>query len=251
MKKTVMITGCSSGFGFETAKYLTSKGYQVIACVRNKKHLSLHECSYLLDVEWDSDRLSEVVNKIVAEHGPIDCLINNAGFGLIGSITQLTQEQIYKQFSVNFFGVVELTKALLPHFISQKQGLIINVSSVLGIFSYPGYSMYSASKYALESFSSSLSVEYSSKGLKVVTINPGAFSTSFQNNAIAVDLEKEKPNGPSPLVFAKLVENILQSSNPQSRYIIGKEAFAVKVYLNSPEFIKSILLKLYLKITNG
>lgn len=246
MIRSVLITGCSSGFGYYTANFLRKQGIRVVATVRRREDLRLHPDSMLLDVTWPQAKIDRTIKNLIQKRGSIDCLVNNAGYGHLGNISKLSVVDLQSQLEVNLLGTFKVTKALLPHFRRRKQGLIINVSSILGLFTLPGYSIYSASKFALEALSSGLRQEEHANGIKVVTINPGAFKTSFQIKAVSVGGQKEKPSGPSPQRFSALLYSILQADKPKSRYVVGQESLAVTLLMLLPERVRENLLGWYL-----
>jgi NAD(P)-dependent dehydrogenase (short-subunit alcohol dehydrogenase family) len=184
MKKTVLITGCSSGLGKTTAKFFAKKGWNVIATMRRpEQETELGNLGDLLvtrlDVQ-DQASLTEAIESGIARFGKIDALINNAGFGLFGVFEATPREKIQEQFDVNVFGVMDVTRAILPHFRNNKSGLIINISSGAGVFTLPMISLYCASKFALEGFSESLSYELASQNIVVKIVEPGGVtSTDF------------------------------------------------------------------------
>ncbi len=197
MKKTVLITGCSSGFGLSITKALLQDGWRVIATARNidssveLTKLTHSELMILpLDVTNELDRLS--IQEYIANelNGNLDCLINNAGYGLFGPLEELTEEQIRHQLEVNLFGVIFLTKMCLP-FLRKTKGRIINISSLLGYLAFPLQSLYVASKFALEGFTESLYYELTPHEVQVTLIQPGVHSTNFGINAILSPLKND------------------------------------------------------------
>lgn len=184
MNKTVLITGTSSGFGKAAVRYFAKHGWNVIATMRQPEaEPELAGLSNVLvnrlDVE-NPESIAESIEAGIARFGRIDALINNAGFGLFGLFEATPAEKIQEQFDVNVFGVMNVTRAILPHFRKNKDGLIINVSSGAGVFTLPMISLYCASKFALEGFSESLSYELASQNITVKIVEPGGVvSTNF------------------------------------------------------------------------
>jgi len=184
MKKTVLITGTSSGFGKVAAKLFASSGWNVVATMRRPEaETDLGGLSDVLVTRLDvQDRASitEAIEAGIARFGRIDALINNAGFGLYGVFEATPREKVREQFDVNVFGVMDVTRAILPHFRKNKGGLIMNISSGAGIFTLPMLSLYCASKFALEGFSESLAYELASQNIIVKIVEPGGVvSTNF------------------------------------------------------------------------
>ncbi len=191
--KIVLITGSSSGFGLLTAARLAAKGHHVIATMRdlNKQNALLSEVNrrggevdiLRLDVT-DQQMIQEAVSWISSKYGYVDVLVNNAGYGLGGFFEDLTQEEIRAQMEVNFFGVQNVTRAVIPLMRQRRRGKIINISSVAGFSASPAFSAYNASKWALEAFSESLRYELKFFGIDVLLIEPGTYKTKiFYENA--------------------------------------------------------------------
>jgi NAD(P)-dependent dehydrogenase (short-subunit alcohol dehydrogenase family) len=184
MKKTILITGTSSGLGKTAAKYFAGRGWNVVATMRapeKEKDLAGLEDVLVtrLDVQ-DRESIQQAIEAGIARFGKIDALINNAGFGLFGVFESISREKIQEQFDINVFGVMDVTRAILPHFRKNKGGLIINVSSGAGVFTLPMLSLYCASKFALEGFSESLAYELASQKIVVKIVEPGGvLSTNF------------------------------------------------------------------------
>lgn len=184
MTPTVLITGCSSGFGKTTARVFAEAGWNVVATMRRPEvaqELALLSNVLVtrLDVE-DLDSIDAAIAAGIARFVRIDSLINNAGFGLFGVFESTRREKVREQFDVNVFGVMDVTRAILPHFRHHKSGQIINVSSGAGVFALPMISLYCASKFALEGFSEALSYELASQNIRVKIVEPGGvISTDF------------------------------------------------------------------------
>ncbi|MFA5088088.1 MAG: SDR family NAD(P)-dependent oxidoreductase [Candidatus Omnitrophota bacterium] len=191
--KIILITGCSSGFGLLMASRLAAKGHRVIATMRdlNKSGALRDEVTrrggevdlFRLDVT-DKASIDALVQQIGVKYGYVDVLINNAGYGIGGFFESLTEEEIRQQMETNFFGVQNVTRAVIPFMRPRKEGKIINVSSVAGLYSSPCFGAYNASKWALEGFSESLRHELKFFGIDVLLIEPGTYKTKiFHENA--------------------------------------------------------------------
>lgn len=176
MNKTVLITGTSSGFGASATNYFAAKGWNVIATMRDTSKSAGFGSENIfvtkLDVE-DPASINEAIRAGTERFGKIDVLVNNAGYGLFGVFESVSAEAIQNQFSVNVFGAMDVTRAILPHFRENKSGVIINVSSGAGAIGFPMASVYSSSKFALEGWSEGLRYELASLGIKVKVIEPG------------------------------------------------------------------------------
>jgi len=184
MKKTLLITGSSSGFGKATARLFAARGWNVIATMRRPEdERDLNGLSDVLvtrlDVQ-DCGSIAAAIGEGIARFGRIDALVNNAGFGLFGLFEATPPEKIAEQFGVNVFGVMNVTRAILPHFRQNRGGLILNIGSGAGVYALPMLSLYCASKFALEGFTESVAYELASQNVIVKMIEPGGvLSTNF------------------------------------------------------------------------
>lgn len=189
MNKTIFITGASSGIGQATAQYFVTQGWNVVATMRNpEKQDVLVDGDNLLVLKLDVEQpetFQQVIDTAIARFGKIDALLNNAGYGQHGLFEATSAVQIQRQFSVNFFGTIEITRALLPHFRTQKNGNIITITSGVGRVTVPLVSTYAASKFALEGFFESLSFELAAQNIKVKIIEPGNIATNFEQTTKA------------------------------------------------------------------
>lgn len=247
--KVILITGCSSGFGFLTAARLASRGHHVYATMRdlNKQGALINELKerkadakiLRLDV-GDAASIQAVIKEIGADHGHLDVLVNNAGHAIGGYFEDLTQDEIHKQMETNFFGVQNVTRAALPLMRPHRSGKIINISSISGRYGSPALGAYNASKWALEGFSESLYFELKPFGINVVLIEPGSYKTKIfgENQKIAANFanaespyfarsqflrnmidEHLKDNYRDPEDIAALIEKVIGMQNPSLRYI--------------------------------
>ncbi len=192
--KTVLITGCSSGFGRLLVPEFLRDGWTVIATMRKaparreifKEEMVAHaERLFLLSLDVTSEAERQTAFEFIEKHfdGKLDCLVNNAGYGLFGAVEDLSDEQIRAQMEVNFFGLVAVTRSLLPQ-IRKARGRIINLSSVLGYTAMPMSTLYCASKFAVEGFSEGLYHELRPHGVQVALVEPGAFRTGFAEKLV-------------------------------------------------------------------
>jgi NAD(P)-dependent dehydrogenase (short-subunit alcohol dehydrogenase family) len=178
MKNTVLITGASSGIGRATAELFAARGWNVIATMRTPRDIPGTFVTRL-DVE-KPETIRAAIDAGIARFGRIDAVVNNAGYGLFGVFERTPEEKVREQFEVNVFGVMNVVRAVLPHFRKNRRGRIVNVSSGAGVFALPMISLYTASKFALEGFSESLSYELAALGIGVKIVEPGGVtSTNF------------------------------------------------------------------------
>ena len=196
MKKVVIITGASRGFGELIAKKFQKENFQVIATMRNiNSSPSLKKLENLdikkLDVTVKSD-IKNVVDYTVEKYGRIDILINNAGYGAFGFLEEASNEEIRNQFNVNYFGLIDCIKGVLPQMRKQKDGVIVNISSIAGRFGLPFTSLYNSSKFAVEGLTECLHYELSLFGIDIKTVAPGSFRTGFHDSINFTEDEKKE-----------------------------------------------------------
>lgn len=232
--KTILVTGASSGFGKETAVLLARSGYYVFATLRNKSAKNKAATDDLLKIAAEEDLTLEVlemdvtnqnsiksaVQNVIDEAGKIDVLINNAGYGGYGWTEGFYTSQIREMFEVNFFGVLELNKAVLPFMRKQNNGLIIHISSILAKLPVKFMSGYNASKFAVEGYAESLNMETAHFDIQSVILQPGFFNTNFAGNmfynADAERLEQLGELATLPQQMAEGYQEILQHMPPIS-----------------------------------
>jgi short-subunit dehydrogenase len=245
---TVLITGASSGIGEETAKKLLEQGYTVyVAARRLEKMRGLEELGAHA-IEMDITREEDIVaavDRITAEQGGIDILINNAGFGMYGAMEDTTLDDARYQFEVNLFGLARLTQLALPYMREQGAGKIVNISSMGGKIYTPLGSWYHATKHALEGWSDCLRLELAPFGIDVIIIEPGAIQTEFGDVMVGPLLERsgssayadlarrvadatrnsyEDGKASPPSLIASVISKSLKSGRPRTRYATGKYA---------------------------
>ncbi|WP_449032023.1 oxidoreductase [Prevotella histicola] len=255
-KKVIILTGASSGIGFQTAEMLAKQGHIVYGAARRVEKMEPLKAFgvKLLQLDVTSEEsIEQAVDTVVKAEGRIDVLVNNAGYGSYGAVEDVSIDEARKQFDVNLFGVAMLTKKVLPHMRSQHSGTIINVSSMGGrVTTYFG-AWYHATKYALEAFSDALRMETKQFGINVSIVEPGGIKTPW--GFIAADhLEESAKNGAyaeqakktaegmrkqysgnmmsSPMVIAKAISRAVNANRPKTRYLIGLGAKPL-VFLHS------------------
>jgi NAD(P)-dependent dehydrogenase (short-subunit alcohol dehydrogenase family) len=244
--KTIVVTGASSGIGKATARLFADRGWNVVATMRNpaaEKDLveSAKFKLVALDVQ-DPASVRAAVAAATAAFGKIDVWVNNAGYGAFGPVEAGTREQVQRQFDVNFFGLIECVQAIAPHFRSNKAGVLINVSSIGGLMTLPGYGVYNASKFAVEGLSEGLWYELGIFGVKVKWIEPGAIHTDFGGRSMdawdisnlpdyANFMEKVKAtrarftkNSSTPELVAGVIFEAANDPSDRLRYLAGPDA---------------------------
>jgi NADP-dependent 3-hydroxy acid dehydrogenase YdfG len=268
MKKVILITGISSGFGKQTARLLAEKGHSVYGTVRKDTETE-NQVNYLKMNLMDYNSIKQAVASVMDKEGRIDILINNAGMHTGGPIETSPVENIKLQMDTNFIGMVNLIREVLPIMRKQGGGTIINFSSIGGLMGLPFQAFYSASKFAIEGFSEALRMEVKQFNIKIILINPGDFHTSNSANrrnylaptgsddpyneqfhkTLAV-IEKDEANGWEPIVLARKIVKIADSKNPQQKYIIAsfEQKLAVVLKYILPGKLFSMILEDHYKI---
>jgi len=240
-QKVILITGASSGVGQSTARLVALKGYKVFGTSR--KPASAAPMSGVeilaLDVRSD-DSVAACIKAIVGEAGRLDVLVNNAAYELAGALEETSIAEAKAQFETNLFGVVRTVNAVLPLMRQQKQGQIINVSSLSGVSSIPFMGFYSASKFALEGYTEALRMEVSPFNIHVSSTEAGFLKTPMMNNrqvssAQLHDYDRwrqrafnairdHEQKAPGPELVAEMILSIIASKKPRLRYLIGRQA---------------------------
>ena len=220
-KQTVLITGSSTGIGRATALYFHEKGWNVIATMRTpEKEVELTQLENVLVTKLDVLDLESIAAAIKAgieKFGKIDVLVNNAGYGAYGPLEAFPRENILRQFNTNVIGLLDVTRAIIPHFRTHNNGIIINISSVGGKMTFPFGTLYHGTKFAVEGMSESLNYEMSKIGVKVKVVEPGAIATDFGGRSFDFQND-ESLKEYQPLVSAmfKAMENMTQNISPAS-----------------------------------
>lgn len=216
--KTVFITGASSGIGRETALFFQEKGWNVIATMRNpQKETLLQTLPHVKVLPLDVTDLSSIHSAIeegIRTFSSIDVLINNAGYYTVGPLEATTTVQIKRQLDTNLLGLIETTKAILPHMREHGGGTIINLSSIAGIISIPLQSLYHATKFAIEGFSESLQYEVAPFNIQIKLIEPGTINTNFCRRSMIVADYEDQPSYRS--YSDRVIQNLISNSHAGS-----------------------------------
>ncbi|NDI35107.1 SDR family oxidoreductase [Chengkuizengella sediminis] len=258
--KVAIVTGASGGIGYLSVIELVKKGYQVVATVRSlekenqlQKDLESQNIEHMVKIEQldvTNEESIQIFKEKLDQYESIDVLVNNAGNLVAGFAEEITMDDYRKQFETNVFGLIAVTKLVIPLMRKQESGKIINLSSLSGLMAFPSLSAYAASKHAVEGFSESLRLELKPFGVDVVIIEPGPFKTSMVDDMSDLDMENDSPyleykqnrittynsmDWGNPLEVAETIASIATSDEPDLRYIVGtgmKERYDAK--RNSP-----------------
>lgn len=191
MNKTIFITGASTGMGHATAKFFQQKGWNVIATMRDpdkEPELAGLENVILLPLDvTDLKQIESTVSKAIELH-PVDVVFNNAGYGLMGAMEALSDEQILNQLNTNLLGVIRVTHAFIPHFRKRKLGVFISTTSMGGLLAFPLHSIYHATKFGVQGWSESMSFELGLHNIRIKTVAPGAVATDFLGRSLDKNL---------------------------------------------------------------
>ena len=250
-QQVAVVTGSSSGIGYETSLILARNGFLTYATMRNlnkSENMKLIVAKENLPIQikqldvTDDVSVKNAIQEISSEAGHIDVLVNNAGYGLNGAFEDLAMDEIKAQYETNVFGLVRTTQAVLPIMRRQKSGTIVNISSGAGRFGFPGSSAYVSTKFAVEGLSESMSYELEPFGIKVVIVEPGVIRTNFVDGMvvakksqdpnspysqitqkIATGFEEMMKNASSADLVAKVVLDAITDKNPSLRYLAGSD----------------------------
>jgi NAD(P)-dependent dehydrogenase (short-subunit alcohol dehydrogenase family) len=244
--KTVLITGSSSGIGRATVKYFAARGWQVAATMRTPaKETELGQLPnvklFPLDV-LDEASIAQAVADTIRTFGSLDVVVNNAGYGAVGAFEAASPEQVKRQFDTNVFGVMNVVRAVLPHFRQQRRGHLINVASMGGRITFPLYSLYHGTKWAVEGFSEALQFEVEQFGIRVKIIEPGAIKTDFYDRSMDLfkkeglndydnyqaltfpNMQQAGADAPGPEVVARTIFRAATDGSRKLRYPVGSNA---------------------------
>lgn len=265
MQKVVLITGASSGIGKSIGEFLHNKGFVVYGTSRNPDKITNSVFPLLaLDVR-NSDTITAAVAEIIKKSGKIDVVVNNAGVGITGPIEEIPTHEMKSHFDTNFFGPIEVIKAVLPQMRLQKSGLIINITSIAGYMGLPYRGIYSSSKGALELITEALRMEVKSFGIQVANVAPGDFATNIaagryhapliKGSAYEISygntlqtMDQHVDSGSNPNDMAEGIYEIITTQNPKIHYKIGAfiQKFSIVLKRILPDKVyERILMKHY------
>ena len=253
MPAVVLISGCSSGFGLLAAVEAARRGNQVVATMRDlSRRGELDAAAAKAGVELDvlaldvndPASIERCVAEVIRRRGQVDVLVNNAGFGMGGTVFDLTMDELRAQMETNFFGAVALSKAVLAPMIARKSGTIINITSIAAMHATPGMGAYNASKWALEGLSQALRYELAGHGVKVCTVLPGMYKTEvfakrkeasqgrasgspFERASVRFSSKIDKlvaTKGQDPQEVSRLICDLIANPDPPLRTVVGRDA---------------------------
>lgn len=268
MKKTVLITGTTSGIGKAAAEKFLAEGWNVVATARDHKKIALTGANLLkLDLDvTNQTTITKAVAKTIETFGTLDVLVNNAGYGLVGILEELTEEEIQKQFDTNVFGTIRCMQAVLPHMRKQANGIIINITSMGGRVTFPYYSAYHATKWALEGWAESAQYELEAVAVTLKIVEPGAIKTDFFTKGMQLKTTKiqdyasfeqmvskrlTNPGslGSSPVVVAETIYKAATDGRKKLRYTSGLDALIltqIKKFI--PDWLWRWMIKFAMKL---
>lgn len=246
MSKTILITGSSSGIGKTIAAYFQAMGWNVAATMRNPENeTELTELGNIRCIRLDvtnEESIRFAIEETITAFGGIDVIVNNAGYGTIGPFEAASTKQIQQQFDTNVFGLMNVTRAILPYFRNRRNGVIINVAATAGRMTYPLYTLYHGTKWAVEGFSESLQYELRPFNIRVKIVEPGSIKTDFWGrsqevitrkdldayeeyvNTVVPNMQKFGANAPEPDVVAAAVYKAATDNSWRLRYQAGNGA---------------------------
>ena len=267
MSKVVLITGGSSGIGKSIGEFLSQKGFIVYGTSRNPENYKDSKFSILrLDVK-NIETINETVNTIIKTEGKLDILINNAGAGITGPIEETPETEIKANFDTNFFGPINVIKAVLPQMRKQQSGLVINITSIAGYMGLPYRGVYSSSKGALELLTEAFRMELKGFNINMTNVAPGDFATNIAAGRYHAPLLDESPykksygntlelmndhvdSGSNPNMMAEAIFKIINTKNPKAHYKVGEfmQKFSIVLKRILPDKIYEKLLMNHYKL---
>ena len=269
MTQTVFITGASSGIGRSTAQLFLERGWNVAATMRSPDMASdwlKGDCALALRLDvTDTESIRAATEQAIARFSAVDVLVNNAGYGTVGPFEASTPEQVDRQIATNVIGLMNVTRAFLPHFRERHRGVIVNVASVGGRITFPLYSVYHATKWAVEGFSEALVYELEPFGIRVKIIEPGPIKTDFYDRSLDVmskpgltaydefvgrampALQKAGVTAPGPEVVARVIYRAATDGSRRLRYPANSAAVLLLRRLLPTSLFMGVVKRLILR----
>lgn len=261
MQKTIFITGASSGLGKATARIFQAKGWKVIAAMRSpEKETELAQLQNVTLIQLDVTNPQQITTAVAQAlaQGAVDVVFNNAGYGLMGALEALSDEQVVKQIDTNLLGVIRVTQAFIPHFRERKQGVFISTTSMGGFLTFPLHSIYHAAKFGVEGWSEGMAFELGLHNIRIKTVAPGGIATDFlgrsldksshpgyqemENKLFAV-VDSMMQAASAPEQIAAVVYEAATDGKDQIRYVAGEDAkamYARRLEIGNEAFRKEI-----------
>ena len=267
MKKVILITGGSSGIGKSVGEFLTEKGFIVYGTSRNASKIKNHSFKLVsLDVN-NNETIINAVKEVIAIEGRLDVLVNNAGMGITGPIEETPTDEMRAVFETNFFGAIQVMKAVLPQMRKQESGLIINVTSIAGYMGLPFRGIYSATKGALEIVTEAIRMEVKGFGVEVTNVAPGDFATNIASGRYHTPVFEDSPykkqyqenldlmdshvdSGSDPIEMAEAIFKIINTKKPKIHYKVGEFMQKFSIFLKNilPDKVYEKLLMNHYKL---
>lgn len=266
-KFVILVTGATSGFGQAIADFLAGKGHIVYGTSRKIQNISKKINFLQMDIT-DVESIRKGIQTLIEREGKIDILINNAGVGVAGVLELSTVEEINFQINTNLIGTMNVCSQILPYMRQQRFGKVINISSIAGVMGIPYQGLYSVSKFGIEAYSESLSLEIHPYNIKVILVEPGDFHTGFTSNRKVSELslsnedyknsfvktmkiiEKEELSGLKPIVLARKINRIIYKKRPKFRYSVASPIQKIAIFAKKilPARWFQAILRMYYKI---
>ncbi len=267
MSKVVLVTGGSSGIGKSVSEFLISKDFTVYGTSRNPQNYPDSQFPIVMLDVVDHKSILSCIEEVISKEGKIDVLINNAGAGITGPIEEIPEIEIKRNFDTNFFGPINVIKAVLPHMRQQNSGLIINITSIAGYMGLPYRGIYSASKGALELITEAFRMEIKGFNINMTNVAPGDFATNIAAGRYHAPVLNDSPykesygntlklmnehvdSGQDPLLMAKAIFNVINTKKPKVHYKVGEfmQKFSIVLKRILPDRVYEKLLMNHYKL---
>jgi NAD(P)-dependent dehydrogenase (short-subunit alcohol dehydrogenase family) len=269
MTKTVFITGASSGIGRSTAHFFLERNWNVVATMRSPEHAAnrlIGERALVLRLDvTDGESILAATGQAIARFGSVDALVNNAGYATLGPFEASTPEQVERQIATNVTGLMNVTRAFLPHFRERQTGVIVNMASVGGRVTFPLYSVYHATKWAVEGFSEALVYELEPLGIRVKIIEPGPIKTDFYDRSqdvmtkpgltaydgfvakVMPSIQKFGTDAPGPEIVARTIYQAVTDGSRRLRYPVNSASILLLRRLMPTSVFMHVMKQVFIK----